>query len=52
MSPVKCVGLLLCVLLARNSAAHEHHSDKIPEGEAISAEPIVRAVHLKEKAEI
>lgn len=30
---------LLC--LAGQALAHEHHTDEIPEGEAISAQPIV-----------
>ena len=30
-----------CLLLAGKAAAHEHHSDEIPEGERISADPIV-----------
>ncbi len=34
-------GVLLCILSAGNATAHEHHSDNIPEGEAVSAEPIV-----------
>ena len=31
-----------CLLLLGIVAAHEHHSDEIPEGERISADPIVR----------
>ncbi len=34
-----------CLLLAGQAAAHEHHSDEIPEGERISAEPIVHPIH-------
>lgn len=27
---------------SRTCAAHEHHTDNIPEGEAVSPEPLVR----------
>lgn len=42
MSQAKYFGVLLSLSFATSAAAHEHHTDKIPEGEAISAEPIVR----------
>jgi hypothetical protein len=29
-------------LLVSTAQAHEHHADKIPEGEAISPDPLVR----------
>jgi hypothetical protein len=29
-------------LLVSTAQAHEHHEDKIPEGEAISPDPLVR----------
>ena len=32
---------LIFALLVRRSVAHEHHDDKIPEGEAISPDPLV-----------
>ena len=35
------LGTLLLVLSVASVAAHEHHADNIPNGEAISAEPIV-----------
>lgn len=35
------LGTLLLVLSFARVAAHEHHADNIPDGEAISAEPIV-----------
>lgn len=35
------LDMLLWLLLFKIAAAHEHHSDDIPEGEAISAAPIV-----------
>lgn len=34
--------LAALLLVAGNSYAHEHHGDAIPEGEAVSADPIVR----------
>lgn len=40
MSRVTVVQALLCLSIAGHVAAHEHHSDDIPEGEGISAEPI------------
>lgn len=33
--------IILLVLSVARAAAHEHHEDNIPNGEAISAEPIV-----------
>ena len=33
-------------LLAARAAAHEHHGDEIPEGEVVSAEPLVRGLDL------
>ena len=33
--------LLALLYLVGQAVAHEHHTDEIPEGEAISAEPIV-----------
>lgn len=38
------LGLLVStgIVLASQAVAHEHHGDEIPEGEAVSAEPIVR----------
>jgi hypothetical protein len=36
-------------LLLSTVQAHEHHADKIPEGAAISVDPIVRIVNKKEK---
>ena len=41
MSRAEYFGLLLFLSFAKSAAAHEHHTDKIPEGEAVSAEPIV-----------
>lgn len=31
-------------LLVSTAQAHEHHEDKIPEGEAISPDPLVRSL--------
>lgn len=39
------LAVMGCLLLAGQAAAHEHHSDEIPEGERISAEPIVHPIH-------
>lgn len=33
--------LLALLYLAGQALAHEHHTDEIPEGQAISAQPIV-----------
>lgn len=33
---------LATLVFARTGAAHEHHLDEIPDGEAISLEPLVR----------
>ena len=41
--------IVLCVLLAGQTAAHEHHEDKIPEGSVISSDPIVRISLLRRK---
>lgn len=41
---------LLSALFARLAAAHEHHDDKIPEGEGISPDPIVRLLDLFENS--
>lgn len=38
--PLRALALLY---LAGQALAHEHHTDEIPEGEAISAQPIVLA---------
>ena len=35
-------ALLLYMLSLGRAAAHEHHDDKIPEGHAISPDPLVR----------
>lgn len=35
------LGVTLLVLSVARAAAHEHHENNIPNGEAISAEPIV-----------
>ena len=35
-------GAVLYLSFATNVAAHEHHSDDIPEGEVVSVDPIVR----------
>jgi hypothetical protein len=43
--PLRSVAVVSC-LLASLTKAHEHHMDNIAEGEGISAEPIVRALHL------
>lgn len=32
---------LICIYLAGRTKAHEHHGENIPDGEAVSAEPIV-----------
>lgn len=37
------------ILLALSVAAHEHHEDNIPDGEAVSAEPIVPFTLSKDK---
>ena len=37
-------GLAAVLYLVKISAAHEHHNDEIPEGEAVSAKPLVRAI--------
>ena len=34
-------GVACLVLVAGTAVAHEHHDDRIPEGEAISVDPIV-----------
>lgn len=34
--------VLIALTLASRANAHEHHEDEIPEGEAISPEPLVR----------
>lgn len=39
--PSACMVLCATALLARQAIAHEHHEDKIPEGEAVSPDPIV-----------
>lgn len=36
------IATAILVALARGSLAHEHHTDSIPEGEAVSPDPIVR----------
>lgn len=36
--------MVLCVSFVVLAVAHEHHGDAIPDGEAISADPIVRLV--------
>lgn len=41
MSREGVLGTLLLLLSVPSVAAHEHHEDNIPAGEAISAEPIV-----------
>jgi len=41
MSTCKSTALL-CLLSLRLAAAHEHHDDQIPDGQAISPDPIVR----------
>ena len=35
------LSVLALLYLTRQALAHEHHTDEIPEGEAISAQPIV-----------
>lgn len=35
------IRLLALLYLAGQALTHEHHTDEIPEGEAISAQPIV-----------
>ena len=39
--PRRCLSLCMTALLVRLTVAHEHHDDKIPEGEAVSPDPIV-----------
>ena len=39
--PPTCLTLCIAALLVRLTVAHEHHDDKIPEGEAVSPDPIV-----------
>lgn len=34
--------LLVCALLFQQVVSHEHHDEKIPEGEAVSPDSIVR----------
>lgn len=34
-----------CLLLVAQATAHEHHNDDIPEGQAISAEPLVSLLY-------
>ena len=36
--------MVLCASFIVLAVAHEHHGDAIPDGEAISADPIVRLV--------
>ena len=36
---------MLLVLLSQSVSGHEHHTDNIPEGAAISADPIVRTLN-------
>lgn len=35
------LALIVGLALVQRAASHEHHDDKIPEGEAISPDPIV-----------
>jgi hypothetical protein len=35
------LAALLCVYLAGRADAHEHHDDKIPDGQVVSPDPIV-----------
>lgn len=39
--------VVLCLSLVGVSVAHEHHGDAIPDGEVISADPIVCPVPRK-----
>lgn len=41
--PIRLVAALLLGAVAIVNA-HEHHMDKIPEGEAVSSDPIVRHI--------
>lgn len=41
MSREAVLGTLSLILSIASVVAHEHHEDNIPDGEAISAEPIV-----------
>ncbi len=50
---IRTLGLLavLGICLSKTAEAHEHHTDNVPEGEAISAEPLVGQplkAHLKD----
>lgn len=41
------LGVILLAFSVARACAHEHHEDNIPDGEAISAEPIVSFPLLK-----
>lgn len=44
--PPSCLVLCIGALLAQQTIAHEHHDDKIPEGEGVSPDPIVRLLSI------
>lgn len=46
------LGVILLALSVARAAAHEHHEDNIPDGEAVSAEPIVPFPLCKDKLSV